>query len=249
MKLFAFFTLIFALAGGAFLYSRTLPHMNDQPGFDAGYQSLQDQYYGDIDHQKPRDHNEQYYKDAYDRLFNAHVTSRNAIKKWSLSLLALSASGMLLVCRGLRGLKAPPNKWLILPVGYVAVVAGVLGFAQDLNEIYGRGEYPMWYDMNLANIVMVFILIFGMGTIVTLHGLLLIGRKLQGGVAVFPIRVRYLNWFLLAELLVTLLLTCDAVYEGEYFSLLATPLWLYFYLSVMAIRAKGHELAASAANA
>lgn len=227
MKILIGLALVFVLAMAAFLYSRTLPHLNDAEAFQAGYAAIE----------ASED------TDAYEALFATHVTERNTIKKYSLSLISLSLGGMILFSRGLKGIKTPPNKWLILPVGLLGVALSINGVIQSTRESYGRGEIPPWSTadaMTAQSVVQVtpLLLIW-----VLLHGLLLIGKSFSLQTPVLDIRPKFINGFLAAELGLTVIMTLWSFgWGGDYFALLAAPAWIYFYAALIAVRAKGFEL-------
>ena len=235
MRIFSFFALIFVVAAGAFLYSRTLPHMSDQAGFDAAYDQLRDSYYGHhIEHMAA--------SNAYVKLFQEHVTPRNDIKKHSLTAMVLAAGGMLLLCRGPTGLKTPRNKWLLVPVALFATGLTIWGSLADIDEAFGRGDVPEWNNLDKGGIGVLFVfpVLCAIGLILDLA--LITGREYTSPVFVFPLPVKRANPVIAALFIITLAWTAFAAWDGgAYFALTATPFWLYFHASALAIRAKGRE--------
>ena len=235
MRIFGFFALIFVLAGCAFLYSRTLPHMTDQAGFDAAYEQLKDSYYQHhLEHMAA--------SDAYYKLYREYVTPRNDIKKYSLTAMVLAAGGMLLFCRSIKGLKTPPNKWLLVPVALFATGLTIWGSLADIDEAFGRGDVPEWSNLDKGGIGVLFVfpVLCAIGVILDLA--LIAGRDFTSPVPVFPLPVKRANPIIAALLLFTLAWTAFAAWDGgAYFALIATPFWLYFHASALAIRAKGRQ--------
>jgi hypothetical protein len=244
VKLFAFFAIIFVLAASAFLYSRTLPHLKDE----TAKLKLEDDYYSALQRaDRLPVHFDAAFDRAYDNLLANYLTPRNVIKKYSLSILVLAAGGMMLFCCGIKGLQTPPSKWLILPAGLIATALTSFGMLQDSNEEFGRGEHPIWYDNGPGFAIGFFVIMFVLLVWIALHTTFLIGRQYNLQTTIIGRHLKYANRLLAAELMLTFLMVVWALWEGgSYFSLTATPFWLYFYASILAIRAKASEQLKSA---
>ena len=132
MRLFTLFAIVTVCALGAFAYSQTLPQWTDAATFEAGASAI---WRG---HSNLSNLNSADNYAAYKKLYDTFATPRNLIQQISLTVLALAAGGMLLTVRGLQGLKSPPNKWLLIPLGWAAV--GFSGWGMVKDE--AMGLYP-----------------------------------------------------------------------------------------------------------
>jgi len=233
MKLFGLFAIIFAFAAGAFAYSRTLPHLTDEAGFRVGYAELQAEY-----ERGGRDH--MALSEAYFKLHEAHLTPRIPIKKYSLTIMVLTAGGMLLFCRGIRGLKTPANKWHLIFVALIGTVCTVWGGLLDINESFGRGDVPYWSNLDKGSIGILYGFTFFCALATVVNMAFIVGKEFNFQTTVFPLDIKQLPLVITGTFLSMLAITLLFAWDGSaYFSLIATPSWLYFYLCLMAIRSKG----------
>lgn len=235
MRLFILFAIIAACALGAFAYSQTLPQWTDAAAFESGASKIVQDYRLADNHSRDETYT------AYNQLYEAFATPRNLIHQVSLTVLALAAGGMLLTARGLKGLNSPPNKWLLLPIGWTATGLSFWGMVKDEADRFQMDISPPWYDYGPGSFIGMLILLGFMLALVIFHATSLIGARFNPPARLLNLNWRKLNIVVLTELILTLGLTAWATYNLEYWSLLAAPLWLYFYGSVLAIRAQAHS--------
>lgn len=137
---------------------------------------------------------------------------------------------------------SPPNKWLLIPIGLAAALLTVWGGIQDIEELYGMAILPYWSSADSATAASaIFVTLPVTLTLIGLNSLFLIGEKFNGRAKLYPFDIREQNLFLLIEIIITVGLIIYAATYLSYCSLISAPLWLYFYGSIMAIRAQGHR--------
>lgn len=143
---------------------------------------------------------------------------------------------LLLSIIGIRKIKSPSKRWIILSIGLLATVTTTIAYTQDLFMEYSRGSFPHWeyhWGDTLIGVIIFIMLLFWAG----LNSIGLI-KPFNTPALIFPIKIAENNgmiplmWYLIIAGL-SLLITIWNAANGYFWYVIPGLLWVYFYISIL----------------
>ncbi len=173
--------------------------------------------------------------EAYFKLYEESLTSKYRIQDIGLTTITFPLFFLLLYKTGRGKISTPRSRQGFILLALALPCLSTLGFVFDINQMCWRHEYPHWADsigLPLMEVPVWFIisLIWSL-----LH--LFILRRIK--IAAVPLKSAFqsnLNPWLAILSGLTLLLTLFNIYLGEYWYAIPLALWLYYYLSLGAVK-------------
>jgi len=171
----------------------------------------------------------------YFELRDSMLTLKYRIQDIGITLFSIALLVGLVFKRGHNSFKSPRSKsgFILLAIGLPFLT--VFGYVFDLVQAMLRQEFPRWGDslgISLAGAPILLVVLLAWSV---LHLFFLTGSKINA-YSLAPSKSHNF-WLIGLSILTALLLTMCAFY-GQYWYALPSILWLYFYLSLAAIRYK-----------
>ena len=218
-----FFGLIILLVGiGILTYSTTLQPYTDKEEFYEKMSSLMDE------ENKSQKHHE---------LRDFYLTPKYTLENYGLIAVILGLYTLVLIPKNWQNFQSPRSKWIIGVIGLLAVLLTIGGYVGDLFLEATRDRYPPWADslgIPLMSVPFLFWSFLGW------FAVNLIGLKnpFRTSVSMQEFKIRSTNYWYLALIVLTAIITLMLMYEGDFWWTAAGIMWIYFYLSLLLGRQK-----------
>lgn len=171
---------------------------------------------------------------AYHEARSKALTPKYRLEDYGVTLAFVATAVALLDRR--RGLLAPASSVGFAVVALAAPLLTAAGFAFDLFQGFERREFPPWADSLGIPLAGVPIIAIALLVWSCAHFAFLSGIKKRANVRLSLAALRGGNKWLLFVAAVTALLVLLSVAEGEYYMAVPGALWLYYYVSILAVR-------------
>ncbi|MEW5786926.1 MAG: hypothetical protein AB1899_03630 [Pseudomonadota bacterium] len=170
----------------------------------------------------------------YWQLRDEMLTPKFQLQNYGGTLVTLAVAVFFVSRRGWQQLKSPKSRVALLGLAFATPFLTVGAYVFDLLQAFDRGEFPHWADSMGIPL---------MGVPVNLVVLLLWSGAhlafLRGPyqpVFLSQAISRQANWWLLVIAALTALLSVLFAFEGAYWYAIPGVAWLYFYVSLAAVR-------------
>ncbi|XPF95296.1 hypothetical protein ACM9HF_04585 [Colwellia sp. RE-S-Sl-9] len=169
------------------------------------------------------------------------LTPKYLLQDLGITIISFLFILMLLLKLG-KGKIKTPNKPLLILLAFTLPFITAAGSVFDLFQGLFRGEFPHWADsigIPLSGIPIIFIVLFIWSM---LHLLFIsIGQTPVTKVKITPLPISSslsfkLNPWIIFVSFITIILTCLSTVYGQYWVSVPGVFWLYYYLSIGAIR-------------
>ena len=171
----------------------------------------------------------------YGELREEMLTLKFQIQDYGITLFAVASAVFAATRRGRLHLLTPKSPGTLIAVGIGLPILTVGGYVFDLMLAFDRGEFPHWADsMGIplmgAPVLLVLLFVWTIAHLCFMHRIDYFSTSL-----ILALSLKA-NWWLLfmAALTAILVLFCTAF--GQYWYAIPGGLWLYFYLSICAVR-------------
>lgn len=172
--------------------------------------------------------------EAFSKLREEMVTPRYGLEDYAATAIVLALGLLLVSRRGWKNLSSPRSRAGLVVVAFVAPVLSFAAMVVDLQQGFGRGEYPWWGDslgIPLVGDLMVFALLLAW----SMAHLLFLRRDYASKQLSSALSLGANKWLLLlSAITAALIVYCAGM--GDYTYLVPGGVWLYFYLSLAAAR-------------
>lgn len=169
------------------------------------------------------------------------LTPKYQLQDYGITLLSIAGAIALLSRKD--GIKAPASKAVFFALAFAAPVATASGFVFDLFLGAERREFPPWADSLGIPLAGVPIMLLVLTAWSWSHFLFLAGAKKKAPVRLSLATLRGGHKWLLFVAGVTALLVLFTAWAGAYWYALPGALWLYYYLSIAAVRTPSDAVA------
>ena len=173
--------------------------------------------------------------EEYWKLRDEMLTPKYQLQNYGGTLVA-AALGMVLVSRkGWRQPKSPRSRATLFGLAFAAPFLTVSAYVFDLLQGFARGEFPHWADsmgIPLMGVPVLFIVLL----VWAAAHLGFLRRAYQPATPLALAVSLKANWWLLCVSAGTAVLVVASVLVGQYWYAMPEVLWLYFYLSLGAVR-------------
>lgn len=206
-----------AIAIAMLAFAHTLDPYKDEEQFNASYMALSA---GE--------------SESYAQLREQALTSKYLVQDYGGTLLLLAAVCLFFSSRGWRALQTPSSRLglLILACACPLLTTGASFF--DMFQSYSRGEYPHWADSLGLGVVAELVFLPVMFVWVVLH-LFWLRRPCHARPLSHAFILAENRWPLAMAGISAALLLGSMAY-GFYWFMVSEGAWLYFYLSLAALR-------------
>jgi hypothetical protein len=176
--------------------------------------------------------------DAFFKLRDEMLTPKYRIFDSGITLILASQLALLLLKLGRGDWRAPTKKGYLWMMAILLPVISVVGYVFDLVQGSLRDEFPHWADslgipLMGVPVQLGFLLMWAIAHMSLSRGCNQLGTPLARA------RLRWADTWLILVAGATLLMVISCLFFGQYWYAIPAMLWLYFYLSLMAIRVDG----------
>lgn len=173
--------------------------------------------------------------DEYWNLRDEMLTPKFQLEDYGVTLVALAIAMFLVTRKGQIRLQSPNSRKTLVALAIALPFFTVGGYVFDLLQAYDRGEFPHWADsmgIPLMGVPILFIILlaWSLAHLNFLRGVYQPATPLAQAVSLKS------NWWLLLISIVTAILVLTSIAAGNYWYAVPGTLWLYFYLSIGAVR-------------
>ena len=173
----------------------------------------------------------------YRQLRESYLTPKYALENYGLIAVILGLYTLVLIPKDWQDFQSPRSKWIIGVIGLLAVLLTIGGYVGDLFLEATRDRYPPWADslgIPLMSVPFLFWSFLGW------FAVNLIGLKnpFRTSVSIQEFKIRSTNYWYLALIVLTAIITLILMYEGDFWWTAAGIMWIYFYLSLLLGRQK-----------
>jgi len=171
----------------------------------------------------------------YSKLREEMLTPRFQLEDCGITLVALALPVFLASRRGCLRVSSPKSRGSLAALGLALPFLTVGGYVCDLLLSFGRGEFPYWADSMAiplmgVPVLLVLRLLWSLAHLGFLHG-----DHYSPAPLILALSLNT-NWWLLCLSAGTALLVLLCLVFGQYWYAFPGGLWLYFYLSMAAVR-------------
>jgi hypothetical protein len=176
----------------------------------------------------------------YSKLREEMLTPKFQLEDYGITLVALAFLVFLLTRRGHLSVTPPKSRRTLVAIGLALPFLTVGGYVYDLLLAFGRGEFPYWADSMAiplmgAPVLLVLLLLWSLAHLGFLHG-----DQYSPAPLIRALSLKA-NWWLLCLSVCTALLVFLCLVFGQYWFAFPGALWLYFYLSMGAVRRTAND--------
>lgn len=176
----------------------------------------------------------------YWQLRDEMLTPKFQLQDYGGTLLALAIGAFLVSRKGWQKLKSPKSRVALVGLAFATPLLTVGAYVFDLLQAFGRGEYPHWADsMGIplmgSPLILLVLLVWSGAHLAFLRG------AYQPAFLSQAIS-RQANWWLLVIAVLTALLVVLFAFEGAYWYAIPGVAWLYFYVSLAALRRSSYAV-------
>lgn len=173
--------------------------------------------------------------EEYWKLRDEMLTPKFQLEDYGVTLAAIAVAMFLVTRKGKARLQSPTSRKALVVLAIALPFLTVGGYVFELLQAAYRGEFPHWADslgIPLMGVPIQFIilLVWSLAHLGFLRGAYQPSTPLVHAVS------RKANWWLLFISTVTGLLVLASATTGQYWYAIPGALWLYFYLSLGAVR-------------
>jgi len=170
----------------------------------------------------------------YWQLRDEMLTPKFHLQDYGRTLVTLAVAAFLVSREGWQQLKSPKSRIALLGLAFVTPFLTVGAYVFNLLQAFDRGEFPHWADsMDIplmgAPVILVVLLVWSGVHLAFLRG------NYQPAFLSQAIS-RQANWWLLAIAALTASFAVLSAFEGAYWYAIPGVAWLYFYVSLAALR-------------
>ncbi len=172
--------------------------------------------------------------DQFYRLRKSHLSLKYPLQDYGLSFFILGISGLVFFKKG-KNPESPRSRVKILLLGISASILSVAAYIGDLSLEYERGAFPWWADsMEIPMIVSPFLLLITL-LWAGINSLGMFG-SFNTGVPLGFKSSHLINLIYLSQFLCVAFFAIVCLFEGFFWMILPSTLWMYFFLSLKAGR-------------
>jgi len=173
--------------------------------------------------------------EEYWKLRDEMLTPKFQLEDYGVTLAAIAVAMFLVTRKGRVRLQSPNSRKALVALAIVLPFLTVGGYVFDFLQAFDRGEFPHWADsMGIplmgAPIQFIILLVWSLAHLSFLRGAYQPSIPLVHAVSLKS------NWWLLFISAVTAILVLVSAAVGQYWYAIPGALWLYFYLSLGAVR-------------
>ena len=173
-------------------------------------------------------------KEYYD-LRQSMLTPKYYLQDIGILLILLSSLFFFLKKIGKNSIKTPNSKTIFILLALFLPILTTGGFIFDLMQAMFRGEFPHWADslgipLMGTPIIFISLLFWSLIHLFFLHKIHISATEIKFST------LKKLNKWLLFIIIISLLITIQAIILGQYWYAIPGILWIYYYLSLATIR-------------
>ncbi len=169
------------------------------------------------------------------KLRDEMLTPKYQLQDYGGTVVAVAVGVFLVSRKGWRQIKSPKFRATLFWLAFVAPFLTVSAYVFDLMQGFDRGEFPHWADSMAIPLMGVPVLLVVLLVWSAAH-LGFLRRDYQPATSLALAVSLKANWWLLFVSAVTALFVVACASSGEYWYAIPGVLWLYFYLSLGAVR-------------
>lgn len=170
----------------------------------------------------------------YWKLRDEMLTPKFQLQDYGGTLIAIAAGVFIVSRKGWRQLKSPTSRATLFGVAFVAPFLTVGAHIFDLFQGYARGEFPHWADSMGIPLMGVPVLLVVLLVWAGAH-LGFLRSTYQSAPLALAVSLRS-NWWLLSISAITVVLVVLCALVGQYWYAIPGAVWLYYYVSLAAVR-------------
>lgn len=170
----------------------------------------------------------------YWKLRDEMLTPKFQLQDYGGTLIAIAAGVFIVSRKGWRQLKSPTSRATLFGVAFVAPFLTVGAYIFDLFQGYARGEFPHWADSMGIPLMGVPVLLVVLLVWAGAH-LGFLRSTYQSAPLALAVSLRS-NWWLLSISAITVVLVVLCASVGQYWYAIPGAVWLYYYVSLAAVR-------------
>lgn len=176
----------------------------------------------------------------YHALRGEMLTPKYLIEDYGATAIALAMAIFLSMRSGRLRIDSPRSPRTLAAIGVGLPFLTVAGSVSDLLLGFSRGEFPHWADsMSIplmgTPVVLVVTLIWALAHLRFLRGVAYLSTPLIRAVSPKA------NWWLLLMSAASAVLTIESLVFGHFCYFIPSATWLYFYLSLAAVRREAQD--------
>ncbi|WP_287605085.1 hypothetical protein [Thiothrix sp.] len=171
----------------------------------------------------------------YWKLRDEMLTPKFQLQDYGITLIVLAVVAFAITRKGRIRLHAPHSAAILVILAFALPFISSGGYVFDLFQAFFRGEFPHWADslgIPLASVPIQTLILLGW----SLAHLGFMPRTYQPDAALLRAVSFKSNWWLLFLSVVMAILTLISIAAGQYWYAIPSGCWLYFYLSLGAVR-------------
>ena len=202
---------------GLLVYSSTFDPFTDKNGFYEKMESVM---------------GEESRSQKFHEIRDSYLTPKFNLEDYGLICVILGLYTLVLLPKKWQHFKTPKHKAVIILIGALAVLLTIGGYVGDLFLEMTRDRYPPWADslvIPLMAVPMLFLIFSGW------FAINLIGLKnpFNTSVSIMELDIKSINYWYLALVILTIILTLIMIYEGDFWLTAAGVMWVYFYIILL----------------
>lgn len=171
----------------------------------------------------------------YWKLRDEMVTSKFQLQDYGITLIVLAVVAFAITRKGQMRFHAPHSAAILVALAFFLPFISSGGYVFDLFQAFSRGEFPHWADslgIPLAGVPIQMFILLGW----SLAHLGFMPRTYQPDAPLIRVVSFRSNWWLLFLSVVAAIMALASTLAGQYWYAISAGCWLYFYLSLMAVR-------------
>ena len=180
----------------------------------------------------------------YWQLREEMLTPKFQLQDYGCTLIALAVGALLVSRKGCRDLKSPQSRAALLAIAFASPFLTAGAYIFDLLLGFERREFPHWADsmsIPLMGAPVLFLVLFAWA-----GAHLAFLRSPYRPALLSQAASLKANWWLLSIAAITAALVVLCVSVGQYWYAIPGTVWLYFYVSLAAVRRLNHDAEPSA---
>jgi len=174
----------------------------------------------------------------YSKLRDEHLTPKFLLQDYGGTFIMTAIGVFLVARRGWANLNSPRSRATLFILAFVAPCLTVGAYIFDLLLRFERGEFPIWSDptgipLMYAPALLVILVVWAGAHLVFVRG----GYRPEQLIQAASFKS---NWWLLFIAAITTVFIALSFFAGKYWFVLPGVIWMYFYVSLAAVRRSIH---------